>query len=93
MIIGLLVLEIHIPYARSLKEKRKTLNSLRDRVRKRWNVALSEVDYLQKWQRSRIAIVSVNTRKSPLERAFQAILQDIENSIDGEVTFLETSFF
>ena len=38
MPVGLLTLEIHIPDARSLKDKRQVLRSLKERLRARFNV-------------------------------------------------------
>ena len=35
MIIGLLEIEIYLPYAHSLKEKRKTLNKIKDKIQKK----------------------------------------------------------
>jgi len=58
MIIGFLSLEIHIPYSHSLKEKRKRLNSFKERVKKKYNVAIAELDYQNKWQRAKIGIIT-----------------------------------
>jgi len=48
MPIGLLTLEIHIPDARTLKDKRQVLRSLKDRLRSRFNVAIAELDHQDK---------------------------------------------
>ena len=42
MPIGLLTLEIYIPEAHSLKDKRQVLRSLKDRLRRKFNVAVAE---------------------------------------------------
>ena len=44
MPIGMLTLEIYIPDAHSLKDKRQVLRSLKDRLRARFNVAVAERD-------------------------------------------------
>ena len=44
MVVGLLTLEIHLPYAHSLKDKRQVLRKLKDHLRAHFNVALAEVD-------------------------------------------------
>ena len=61
MIIGVLQIELHIPHAASLKNKRAVLKSIKDRLRNRFNVSVSEVDYCDKWQRSVLAIVTVSS--------------------------------
>lgn len=93
MIIGLLTLEIYIPYSHSLKEKRKTLNKLKDRLKKRYNIAFAELDYLNKWQRSKIGLVTLNTQKSMIDKVFQKIISEAEESIEGEILQKEIYFF
>ena len=45
MPVGLLTLEIQLPYAHSLKEKRAVLRKMRDRLRSRFNVAVAELNH------------------------------------------------
>lgn len=85
MIIGFLLLEIYLPYSHSLKEKRKRLNSLKDRLRTKYNVAFSELDYQNKWQRTKIGIVTLNNKKRLIENLFNKIRTDAEENIDGEI--------
>lgn len=87
MVIGLLEIEIYLPYAHSLKEKRKTLNKIKDKIQKKYNVALAEIDFLDKWQRSRIGFVTLNNNKNLVVSIFNKILNDIDLAIEGEVTF------
>ena len=42
MPVGLLTLELHIPDAQSLKDKRQVLRSLKDKLRREFNVAVAE---------------------------------------------------
>jgi hypothetical protein len=59
--IGVLTLEIHIEDAHSLKDKRHVVKSLKDRLRGKFNVAVSEIDHQDLWQRSVVAAVTVST--------------------------------
>lgn len=92
MIIGLLTIEIYLPYSHSLKEKRKTLNMLKDRLKKRYNIAFAELDYLNKWQRSKIGIVTLNNQKNMIDRVFQKIIFEAEENIEGEILQKEVIF-
>ena len=56
MIIGVCTLEFHLPACRNLKEKRRFLNSFRTRVANKFNVAISEIDHHDLWQRSTIGV-------------------------------------
>lgn len=93
MIIGLLTIEFYIPYSHSLKEKRKTLNRIKDRLKKKFNVAFSELDYQNKWQRSKIGLVTLNTQKRMVDQIFQKIIREIEENIEGEILKSEILYF
>ena len=93
MIIGLLTLEIYIPYSHSLKEKRKTLNKIKDRLKKKFNIAFAELEYLNKWQRSKIGLVTLNTQKGMIEKVFQKIIREIEENVEGEILQKEIYYF
>jgi len=49
--IGILTLELRLPESHSLKDKRHTVKSLKDRLRSRFNVAVAEIDFQDIWQR------------------------------------------
>jgi hypothetical protein len=87
--IGLLTLEIHLPQSRSLKDKRQVLRSVKERLRSRHNVAVSELeDGADLWQRAHVAVVSVASRRDPLENLFETIVREVEGQIPGHL--LET---
>jgi uncharacterized protein YlxP (DUF503 family) len=85
MIIGCLILEIHIPFSHSLKEKRKRLISCRDRLHKKYNIAFAELDYQDKWQRTKLGIVTLNSEKKIVESLLQKVIRDVEENVDGEI--------
>lgn len=64
MIVGVLTVDLAVLDARSLKDKRRVIKSIKDRVRNRYNVSVSEVDLQDVMKRSRlgIAMVAVETR-------------------------------
>ena len=85
MIIGFLLTDIHLPYCHSLKEKRKRLNSIKERIKNKYNIALAELEYQNKWQRTKIGIVTLNNELRVIESIFQKIIQDLEEQLDGEI--------
>ena len=78
MPVGLLVLELHIPDAHSLKDKRQVLRSLKDRLRKKFNVAVAELEYQEVWNRSVVGIVTLSNADSHVEHSLQEVLEDSE---------------
>ncbi len=86
MTIGLLTFELHLPQSRSVKDKRQVLRSVKDRLRARHNVAVSELeDGADLWQRASVAVVSVASRRDVLENLFEAIVREIEGQIPGHL--------
>jgi uncharacterized protein YlxP (DUF503 family) len=71
-VIGVLTLELHIEDSRSLKDKRHVVKSLKDRLRERFNVAVAEIDHLDSWQNSVLAVVTVSNDRVFAEQVLQA---------------------
>lgn len=55
MTIGSLQLDLLIPEAHSLKDKRRVVKGLKDRLHHRFNCSVAEVAFQDNWQRSRLA--------------------------------------
>lgn len=85
MTIALLTLDLHIPHAQSLKEKREVLRPLKDRLRAKFNVAVAEVDFNEVWQRAQVAVVSVNSDHVFLEKMMSAIERELETILAGNL--------
>ena len=60
MVIGLCTLELNIPAAGSLKEKRQVVKSVIARLRNEFNISVAEVDRLDAPQTAVIAAVTVS---------------------------------
>ena len=56
MTVGLLQLEVHLPTAQSLKDKRSIVKRLKDQLRGQFNVAVAELDPNERWQRATVGI-------------------------------------
>ena len=78
MTVGLLTLELHIPQAQSLKDKRQILRSLKDKLRGHFNVAVSELEYQDTWQRSVIGIVTLSNEQQHVEESLQKVLAEAD---------------
>lgn len=86
MTIGVYTFEIHLPGARSLKDKRQVVRRVKDRLRSKFNVAAVESEELADlWQRSGFVVVSVASRREPLERLFEAVHREASSHIPGSL--------
>ncbi len=85
MVVGLLTLEVHLPYAHSLKDKRQVLRSLKDRLRSHFNVAVAEVDHQDLWQRATIGVVSVSNDRTYLNQLLEGVADEAEKLLNGNL--------
>lgn len=83
MEIALLTIDIHLPDAHSLKEKREVVRRLKDRLRARFNVSVAEVEANDSWQMAHIAVVSVNSDHVYLEQTMSALERETEKILLG----------
>lgn len=91
MVVALLTIELFIPGAHSLKEKRMVLRRLKDRVKK-FNVAISEVEHHDLWQRAALAAVTVSTDQAHADRELAAVAEELERVEPGLITRTEVEF-
>jgi uncharacterized protein len=91
MIVGLLSVELFIPHAQSLKDKRMVLRSIKDRLKK-FNVAVAEVEHQDVWQRAGLGIVAISTTTDHVDRELAAVADEIERVEPGLVTRTQVEF-
>jgi uncharacterized protein len=91
MVVGLLTVELHVPGSGSLKEKRMVVRRVKDRLKK-FNVAVSEVDYQDLWQRAALAVVTVSNEQTHVDRELTAVANEIERIEPGLITRTEVEF-
>jgi uncharacterized protein YlxP (DUF503 family) len=86
MIVTVALVELHIEYAASLKEKRMVVRSLRDRLRRRFNISANEVAFHDLLQRARLAISFVADRRDSADSLLEKIQTFVESTTDAVVT-------
>lgn len=90
MVLGALVVSLYLPESHSLKDKRRIVKSLIDRVRRKFNASVAEVDCLDLWQRTELAIAVVGKEPSHVSCVLQSISAFIEQDDSIEVTEVHT---
>ena len=86
MTIGVYTFEIHLHDARSLKQKRQVVRRLKDRLRSRHNLAVTELsEHADLWQRAGLVIVSVASNRDVLARLFEKVHREAEAQVPGEI--------
>lgn len=54
MVIGVATWELHLGGCQSLKDKRRVLKSLKDRLHQQFNVSVAETSHHELWQRAEL---------------------------------------
>jgi len=78
MVIGVCKLDLRIPENHSLKGKRHVLRKLMDRVRARFNVAISEVGDNDLWQRAQMGFCAVGNDRRHINSSLDKVIYFIE---------------
>ena len=78
MIVGLLQVELEIAGARSLKDKRQVIKSLKDRIRAKFNVSVAEVDHQDIWHNAMLGVAIVSTDKQYANQVLSQVVNLIE---------------
>lgn len=89
MLVGTLFIEVYIPGAGSLKEKRQVVKSVLRRVQHRFNVSIAEVNNEDKWQRANIAVSMVGDNWDHIERQLQLLINFLDSEPRWEVMRIE----
>ncbi len=88
--IGVLTLHLQINHSHSLKDKRQVLRSLKDRLRRHYNVSVAEIDFQETWQRASIAVVTVAQEQAHVEETLDRVEREAVRLLGGDLVSCET---
>jgi len=89
MPVGISYIEFKIFGARSLKEKRRVVKSLKDRLRNRFNISIAETGSLDVWQRCELGFTCISNDRGYIDGLMASVIQMIES--DGRVQVIDIS--
>ena len=81
--VGVIIFELHIEDAQSLKDKRHYVKGLKDRLRAKFNVAVAEIDHQDSWQRGVVAAVTVSGDRGFAEKVLQNVEKEAAHFLGG----------
>jgi uncharacterized protein len=73
MPIGKILLELDIPHAHSLKDRRQAVRSIKDKLRHHFNVSVAELDEALVYNRASLGLVAISASAPYLQGQFEAI--------------------
>ncbi len=71
--VGVRTLELRLENSHSLKDKRHVVQSLKERLRHKFNVAVAEIDCQDLWQRGVVAAVTVSGDHGHAAQVLQSV--------------------
>ncbi|WP_273125594.1 DUF503 domain-containing protein [Metabacillus sp. HB246100] len=77
----------------SLKEKRAVLQRVLTRTKQKFNVSVSEIDFQDSWQRTKIGIVAISSSKVQTERELNNTLKFLDSFPEIERTLTSYEWF
>ena len=84
MVLGVCRLQLILPEAHSLKEKRGVVQSLLAQVRRKFNVAISEVEDQNSWQVAGLGFSVVSSDSRHADRMISEIMDFLEKRVNAE---------
>ena len=79
MTVGISSFELHLPSSRSLKDKRRIVKSLIDRIHQRFRVSIAETGFHDLHQRSEISMAVITNGESEMEN----LMEEVRNLVEG----------
>lgn len=92
MVIGVCQVELLIGDAFSIKDKRRVVRSVTQRLRSKFNVAVAEIGELDSWHAANLGIVCVSNESNHAASMISSVLNWLEmERMDAEIGAVSTS--
>lgn len=75
MYVGTLTIHLILRQARSLKDKRQVVSSIKEKLRQSFNISIAEVDLMDDRQQVVLGIAMVSNEASHLQGALQKMIE------------------
>jgi len=86
MVVGLLTLELFLPESGSLMAKRMIIKSIKDRIRREFNVSIAEISFNDLWQRAQLGVSVVSNDRKFANSVLNKIIDKI--SYNGAISII-----
>jgi uncharacterized protein YlxP (DUF503 family) len=92
LVVGVARWELHLGDCQSLKDKRRVVKSIKDRLTSRFAVSAAEVAHQELWQRAAVAAAVVAGERHHAESVLAACDRLVQSESRAVVVGRETSF-
>lgn len=80
LFVGQCELDLHIANCQSLKEKRRVVKSIKERLKNKYNVSVCEYGDLSLWQRAQLGIVTCGNDKKLIDSTINTVIQFVDGT-------------
>jgi uncharacterized protein len=92
MHVAVIRIELHIPSARSLKEKRAVVKPVVEGLRHRFSLSVAETAFQDKWQRAELGVAVVSSTVAHAQDVVDSVERWVWSRPDIEVARFETEW-
>lgn len=91
--LGMLTARLMVPESHSLKERRSVVSSLKEKIRKRCNVSISDASPDQVWQRAELHFACAAETEAAADAIFRSIIRLIDEESRCELMNSEIEYY
>ncbi len=91
--VGVLYVDLFIPEAQSLKEKRWVLKSIKARIRGKFNLSVAEIGGMDKWQKSILGFCVIGNDRRYINGTLDSLLLFLESVTQVQILNHQMEFF
>jgi uncharacterized protein YlxP (DUF503 family) len=92
MVVGICVIELYIPQNGSLKGKRQVLQSIKTKIKNRFNVAIAEVGEQDLWQKAILGVTTVANDRSFVNEVMDKVVGFISSFPQVQIVHHQLEF-
>jgi len=93
MITGMLEIRLLVREARTLKDKRRVIKSIKDQIRNKFNVSIAEVDLLDSHQHAVIGVAAVGNEQQFVNSVLSSVINHISAGHKAELIDYRMEFY
>jgi len=90
MFAGLCTVELRLDWSNSLKDKRREIKSLIDRVRLKFNVSIAETGCQDEWRKAVLGFAAISSDRRHVDSMVNEVIKFIERNTDAEMMSINT---
>ena len=86
MVVAVLIIDLSIPQSDSLKDKRRVIKSIKDKIRNNFNVSVAEIGAQDFWKSAQLGIAVISQDATYANGVISKIQDMIENRTETIMT-------